>query len=180
MLTRACKGHEFSGTIAELGDGVTDLKVGQKVAVFPVLTDGTCYWCQENLYGMCVKWGFLGYSGYGGGMAEYVCVERKAIHLVPNNMSLEVAALVEPLAVGWHGVNVGKVGPEDTCLVVGAGELLLLSVGVRGQVSLTTKKGLSALPSYIACWRVASRPSSSLNHPQLERRTQRTLEHDTF
>ena len=93
-------GHEFSGTVDELGEGVTDLEVGQKVAVFPVLTDGTCYYCGIESYGVCRSWGFLGYSGGGGGLAEFICVDRKAVHKVPENVSLEVAALVEPSAVG--------------------------------------------------------------------------------
>lgn len=116
-------GHEFSGTVEELGEGVTDLKVGAKCAIFPVLTDGTCYYCRQELYGMCESWGFLGYSGYGGGMAEYVCVEREAVHIVPESVPLDVAALVEPLAVGWHAVKVGKAEKSMTALVLGAGPI---------------------------------------------------------
>ena len=116
-------GHEFSGTVAELGEGVVDLKVGEKCAVFPVLTDGTCYFCKQELYGMCESWGFLGYSGYGGGMAEYVCVEREAVHVVPESISLDIAALVEPLAVGWHAMKVGRVEKGMVALVLGAGPI---------------------------------------------------------
>jgi 2-desacetyl-2-hydroxyethyl bacteriochlorophyllide A dehydrogenase len=116
-------GHEFSGMVVELGEGVSDLKVGAKCAVFPVLTDGTCYYCTQELYGMCESWGFLGYSGYGEGMAEYVCVERAAVHVVPEGMGLDVAALVEPLAVGWHAVKVGRVEEGMTALVLGAGPI---------------------------------------------------------
>ncbi|EXJ90180.1 hypothetical protein A1O3_03249 [Capronia epimyces CBS 606.96] len=133
-------GHEFAGTIVELGEGVTDLEVGQKVAVFPVLSDHTCYWCQEETYGLCEKWGFLGYSGYGGGMAQYICIDKEAIHKLPDNMPLDVGALVEPLAVAWHAVKLSKVGPEHHCLVVGAGPIgiatvhCLLAHGVRSVI----------------------------------------------
>ena len=99
MLILLSTGHEFSGTIAELSEGVTDLRIGQKVAVFPILSDNTCLWCRREAYALCKKWGFFGYSGYGGGMAEYACVERQAIYPIPDNVSLDVAALVEPLAV---------------------------------------------------------------------------------
>lgn len=116
-------GHEFSGTIVECGEGVTDLKAGQKVAVFPVLTDMTCHWCDREAYGLCAKWGFLGYSGYGGGMAEYVCVEQRAIHKLPDDMPLEIGALVEPLAVGWHAVKLAPLKSTDTALVLGAGPI---------------------------------------------------------
>lgn len=97
------------------------LDVGQKVAVFPVLGDRTCHWCHEEAYGMCSQWGFLGYSGYGGGFAEFICVDAKDIHVIPEAMPLDVAALVEPLAVAWHAVKLANLKSEDWTLVVGAG-----------------------------------------------------------
>jgi len=116
-------GHEFSGTITELGDGVTNLKPGQKVAIFPIITDGSCYWCKKETYGLCESWGFLGYSGYGGGFAEYICVEAQACHVLPDDMGLDIAALVEPLAVGWHSVKIAQLNPGDDALVIGAGPI---------------------------------------------------------
>lgn len=101
---------------------MTDFKVGDKVAVFPIITDGTCNWCEQESYGLCPNWGFLGYSGFGGGMAEYIVVDRKALHKVPDHVPLDVAALVEPLAVGWHAVKMAKPEPGDCCLVLGAGK----------------------------------------------------------
>lgn len=121
-------GHEFSGTVAEVAADVGDLRVGDKVAVFPIITDGTCDGCQRELYGLCPNWGFLGYSGIGGGMAEYIVVERKALFKVPENVSLDVAALVEPLAVGWHAVRMAQAREGHCCLVLGAGELPIVSL----------------------------------------------------
>ena len=132
-------GHEFAGTIEEVGDGVTDLDIGQKVAVFPVITDGTCYWCQQEVLGQCDKWGFMGYSGWGGGMAEYICVERQAIHKIPDHVPLDVAALVEPIAVGWHGVRLAKMQAGQTALVTGAGPIgiaVVLSLVAHGCKSI--------------------------------------------
>jgi 2-desacetyl-2-hydroxyethyl bacteriochlorophyllide A dehydrogenase len=116
-------GHEFSGTVVELGEGVRDLKFGDRCAVFPVLTCGTCGYCREEVYGMCASWGFLGYSGWGGGMAEYIAVDRNAVFRLPDSVGLEVGALVEPLAVGWHAVKVGGVREGTTALVLGAGPI---------------------------------------------------------
>lgn len=115
------QGHEFSGTIAELGDGVTDLKVGQKAAIFPVLTDHTCFYCKQELYGMCDSRGFMGYSGWGAGMQEYTCVEKEAIHVLPDDMPLDVGALVEPFAVSWHAVRLAQPKPGDVAFILGAG-----------------------------------------------------------
>lgn len=120
-------GHEFAGTITELGTSLeqSNLKPGQKCTVFPVLGDRTCHWCQQDISGMCPNWGFLGYSGYGGGMAEYICVDARDVYTLPDSMSLEVAALVEPLAVAWHGVKLGFPSAEagDSALVLGAGPI---------------------------------------------------------
>lgn len=107
---------------------MTDLKVGQKVAVYPVLRDESCHWCDKEVYGMCAKWGFLGYSGYGGGFSEFICIDSKACHKIPDNMSLEAAALVEPLAVSWHAIKIANLKPDDIALVVGAGQLQHLPV----------------------------------------------------
>ncbi|KEF51440.1 uncharacterized protein A1O9_12589 [Exophiala aquamarina CBS 119918] len=114
-------GHEFSGRVIELSPEVCDLEIGQKVVIFPVIGDGDCHYCQEELFGLCDKWGFLGYSGYGGGFAEYICVDRKQLFKVPDSVPLDVAALVEPLAVAWHGIKLARLAPSDSALVVGAG-----------------------------------------------------------
>lgn len=63
----------------------------------------------------------MGYTGFGGGMSEYTVVERKALHKVPDHVPLELTALVEPLAVGWHAVRMGRVKEGQSCLVLGAG-----------------------------------------------------------
>ncbi len=88
----------------ELGSDLprdSGLKKGQKCVIFPVLGDRTCAYCQEGLHGACPNWGFLGYSGFGGGFAEYCCVDARDVLPIPDNMRLDVAALVEPIAVGW-------------------------------------------------------------------------------
>jgi (R,R)-butanediol dehydrogenase / meso-butanediol dehydrogenase / diacetyl reductase len=63
-------GHEFSGTIVELGEGVDNFRPGQRCTEFPILGCRECGWCQRQISGMCASWGFLGYSGFGGGMSE--------------------------------------------------------------------------------------------------------------
>ncbi|KAK3697003.1 hypothetical protein LTR37_017710 [Vermiconidia calcicola] len=134
-------GHEFSGRVVELGEGVTEayggakMEVGKKCAIFPVLGDRTCVWCQRGAQGVCPNWGFLGYSGYGGGFAEYICVDARDVHIVPESMRLDVAALVEPIAVGWHAVKLGEPKPEDSVLVLGAGPIgiaVILSLRAHG------------------------------------------------
>lgn len=127
----AVMGHEFSGRIVEVDEKVPPelgLRIGQKCTVFPVITDRTCIWCQKQLWGCCPNWGFLGYSGYGGGFAEYICVDARDVHIIPESMRLDVAALVEPLAVAWHAVKLGNPKPGDAVLVLGAGPIGIAAI----------------------------------------------------
>jgi len=79
---------------------------------------------------MCDSFGLYGYSGWGGGggMAEYVCVPPKNVHLVPDSMPLDVAALVEPLTVPWRAVKAAGFKAGQTALVLGSGPIGLMTV----------------------------------------------------
>ncbi|KAF2768070.1 GroES-like protein [Teratosphaeria nubilosa] len=117
-------GHEFSGVIEELGDGVSErFKVGSRVCVQPILYDGDCSACQDGAINCCDKNGFIGLTGWGGGLSEHVVVPEYAVYQLPDNVSLEVGALVEPLAVGWHAVNMSPFKPTDSVLVLGGGPI---------------------------------------------------------
>lgn len=72
-------GHELSGTVAELGDGIDDLKVGQRVVVEPLINCGSCSACTTNAPNLCSKRGFHGFSGWGGRFSEYMCCRRKSV-----------------------------------------------------------------------------------------------------
>ena len=145
-------GHEFSGRIVEISPDVPEslgLEVGKKCAIFPVLGDRECIWCQQGASGVCPNWGFLGYSGYGGGFAEYICIDARDVHVIPDSMRLDVAALVEPLAVGWHGVKLGDAKPEDSVLVLGAGPIgiaVILCLRAHGVENISVSE-LSSLRS---------------------------------
>lgn len=100
-------GHEFSGIIEEVGEGVHDIKVGARVTVQPIIYDGTCGACKEGYINCCDQNGFVGLSGersvpavwfsanslegWGGGLSEHVVVPRNAVYEIPENVSLEVA-----------------------------------------------------------------------------------------
>src|SRR5690606_15539870 len=122
-------GHEFSGVVEELGEGVEGLAVGDAVVVEPFMVCGECPPCRDGLYNACVKMGFIGISGRGGGLAEHVVVERRWVHPV-GDVPLDQAALVEPLAVAYHGVRLSGAKAGDTVLVGGAGPIGLLTCAV--------------------------------------------------
>ncbi|KIV77641.1 hypothetical protein PV11_09429 [Exophiala sideris] len=118
-------GHEFSGEVVEIGAKVdTSLKPGDKVAVQPTLACFSCEPCHGGHINSCEKGGFVGLSGGGGGMTDFVCVDPQFVFKLPDNISLDVAALVEPLAVAWHAVDQYDVKPGETdALVFGAGPI---------------------------------------------------------
>ncbi|KAI7238448.1 GroES-like protein [Hortaea werneckii] len=117
-------GHEFSGVIEDIGEGVSErFSRGDRVCVQPIIYDGECGACQDGLINCCYKNGFIGLSGWGGGLSEHVVVPEYAVYKIPDNVGLDVAALVEPLAVGWHAVNASPFKPSDTALVLGGGPI---------------------------------------------------------
>ena len=118
-------GHEFAGIVLELGKGVTEFKVGQKVAVQPTIYCGECGACKVGAENACPNGGFVGLSGGGGGMSEEVCVPTRAVFALPEGIDLDVGALVEPLAVAWHAVDASSFKDEKQpkCLVLGGGPI---------------------------------------------------------
>ncbi len=89
-------GHEFSGYIETVGDDVRDIKVGARVTVQPIIYDGTCGACKEGYINCCDGNGFVGLSGWGGGLSEHCVVPRKAVFVLPEGVSMEVAGLFSP------------------------------------------------------------------------------------
>ncbi|CAL3964075.1 unnamed protein product [Diplocarpon coronariae] len=123
-------GHEFSGTVVEVGEGVTSHRVGDRVCVQPIIFDGTCGACVDGYINCCYSNGFIGLSGCGGGLSDFTsCPATSAIPL-PDAVSLEVGALVEPLSVAWHAVKASPFAAGDAVLVIGGGPIGLALVQV--------------------------------------------------
>ncbi|QHC60968.1 2,3-butanediol dehydrogenase [Rathayibacter sp. VKM Ac-2760] len=122
-------GHEFSGTITALGEGVTDLEVGANVVVEPYFVCGHCAPCLAGHYNLCASMGFIGLAGGGGGLSEKVVVDRRWVHPI-GDIPLDQAALIEPLAVGHHAFTRSGARRGDTALIGGAGPIGLLLAAV--------------------------------------------------
>jgi len=116
-------GHEFSGIVEEVGEGVSHVKKGDRVCVQPTIYDNDCRACKRGLVNCCDKNGFVGLSGWGGGMSDFMCVPASCVKPLPDNVSLEVGALIEPLAVGWHAVAISPYQEGDSVLVLGGGPI---------------------------------------------------------
>lgn len=113
-------GHEFSGVVVEVGAGVRSVEVGDRVTVDACWRCGECYWCRHGAYNICEKGGAVGLASHGG-LAERVAVPEYMVYRVPDNVSDEMAAMTEPLAVGFHAVRRGGLQVGETVVVLGAG-----------------------------------------------------------
>lgn len=123
-------GHEFSGRIAEVGEGVTDLAVGDKVCVEPYIIDPEVDTSPaNNTYHLSKGMGFIGLSGGGGGLSERIVVPRRWVHPV-GDIKLNEAALIEPLCVAHHAFTRSGAKPGDTALITGAGPIGLLTAAI--------------------------------------------------
>jgi 2-desacetyl-2-hydroxyethyl bacteriochlorophyllide A dehydrogenase len=118
-------GHEFGGTVVEVGRAVTDLQVGDRVAVDPNLYCGHCDFCRSEQANHCRNWQGVGISR-AGGFAEYVAAPARACYKLPAGMSDQQAAFIEPLACVVHACKRLRVMPGDQALVFGAGPMGLL------------------------------------------------------
>ncbi|WP_406451484.1 2,3-butanediol dehydrogenase [Streptomyces sp. NBC_01622] len=115
-------GHEFSGTVAEIGGDVTEVSVGDQVTIEPIYRCGECRPCRTGHYNLCTSIGFHGLMA-DGGMAEYTVVPVNQVHRLPESVSLGLGALVEPMSVAYHAAALGGVGNQDSALVYGAGPI---------------------------------------------------------
>ena len=141
-------GHEFSGYVDALGEGVKGPAVGSAVAVIPHLVCGKCPACEKQIYNFCESLRCTGAEA-DGAHCEYICMPEEMVLPIPDNMSLEEAAMVEPICVAWHGAKRGEVQKDDIALIVGAGPI--------GIFCLQSVKALGAEKVYIAdydSWRL--------------------------
>jgi len=114
-------GHEAGGTVVEVGQNVKDLKAGDRVAMEPGKTCGSCSHCKEGKYNLCEDVIFFATPPVDGVFQEYVAHEAALCFKLPENVSTMEGALIEPLAVGMHAANQGGAHLGQTAVVTGAG-----------------------------------------------------------
>lgn len=134
-------GHEFSGRIETIGENVEGYHVGQRVSVYPMIYCGTCHCCQEGRTNICVNRTTIGYE-IDGGFAQYVKIPKEAIACgnvveVPDSVSDEVAAISEPIAAAYHGIQQAQLKDGDIFVIVGAGPIGLFHVQLSKSVNLS-------------------------------------------
>ncbi len=116
-------GHEVSGIVEAIGEQVTRLKIGDRVALEPGIPCGRCDYCKRGSYNLCPKMRFMATPPIDGALSEYVIWPEDFIFPIPEHVSLEAAALLEPLAVAVWAVQRGGVSMGDSVVVLGAGPI---------------------------------------------------------
>lgn len=122
-------GHEFSGDVVAMGSDVKNLHIGERVTVEPCEACGTCDACRHGEYGSCDQLSFI-YRRGDGAMADYITVKASSVFPLPDSISYEAGALIEPLAVAVHAVRRADVRMGETVLVLGAGAIGMLAAAL--------------------------------------------------
>jgi (R,R)-butanediol dehydrogenase / meso-butanediol dehydrogenase / diacetyl reductase len=116
-------GHEFAGEVVAAGSAVTAVGEGDRVAIMPLAYCGRCAYCRRGLQHLCATMGCVGLSHAWGGMGELAAVADYQVVRLPDGVSYEQGALIEPTAVAAYGVERAGVQPGDRVLVTGAGPI---------------------------------------------------------
>jgi (R,R)-butanediol dehydrogenase / meso-butanediol dehydrogenase / diacetyl reductase len=154
-------GHEFCGRIERIHSASTNLKEGDLVTAYPLISCGRCHVCRTGAAHVCRELRLYGFD-VDGAMAEYVRLPVNSLLRLPNDMSPLVGAVVEPLAVAVHGVSRAPTETASTAVVMGAGPIGLLTALVArarnipsifvsdvlpSRLALATRLGLDAVPA---------------------------------
>ncbi len=121
-------GHEVSGVVAALGDGVSGLKIGDRVCLEPNVTCGKCEMCKSGKYNLCPNVRFFAAPPVPGALQEYVVHPAELCFKLADNVSFEEGALVEPLSVGMHAARQGAVKLGDSVIILGCGCIGLVTL----------------------------------------------------
>ena len=138
-------GHEFAGVVSGIGEGVAEEWIGKRVGIFPLIPCGECGPCQNRQYEMCRNYDYVG-SRRDGAYAEYVVVPVNNLIELPDNVSYEAAAMLEPMAVAVHAMRRVSIKPSDTVVICGVGTIgtllfmFLLDAGVQNILVIGNKE----------------------------------------
>jgi L-iditol 2-dehydrogenase len=122
-------GHEIAGTVASEGK---KFKKGTRATIIPYFFCGKCKFCAENLHNLCEsrEAEFIGASPVNGGFAEYITVDENNIFALPDSITDETAALIEPVSVVYHGVNLSNPSKIKKAMIIGVGTIGLIAVRI--------------------------------------------------
>lgn len=123
-------GHEFSGIVEKIGNDVEGFSIGDHVAIEPIIPCENCHACDAGYYNLCVNLKFTGSPHTDGAFQQYVITRPRFTHIIPDGMSLQQAALVEPTSIAVHAVRQSQMQKGDSVAIIGAGPIGLLTLAV--------------------------------------------------
>jgi 2-desacetyl-2-hydroxyethyl bacteriochlorophyllide A dehydrogenase len=115
-------GHEFSGDVAEVGEDVEGWAKGDRIAFEPNASCGECFWCHQGDIGLCEQY-YVNLIQFKGGFATYAKVKPRNLHKLPEGMSYEQAALIEPTTCALHAIKLSGLKEGDVAAVLGLGPI---------------------------------------------------------
>ena len=121
-------GHECAGIVVKVGDKVSKLKIGDRVAIEPGITCGQCEYCKEGRYNLCPEVQFLATPPVDGAFVQYIKHREDFLFPIPDELSFEEASLVEPFSVGIHAAKRSKLQPGSTVAIMGMGPVGLTAI----------------------------------------------------
>lgn len=138
-------GHEFAGIVEEVGADADPGLVGRRVAVEPSIPCGECEWCRTGHYNVCERLFFPGGPPYDGVLCEYTAYHAGFCFPTPESMTAPEAAMMEPLAVAVHTVELAQVKPGETAAILGLGPIGLLTAQVAKRAGVAVLYGTDLL-----------------------------------
>lgn len=135
-------GHEVAGQVEQVGSAVTGVKPGDRVAIEPGTPDRDCDQCRVGNYHLCPNLEFLATPPYDGALVQRMTMDERNLFVLPDELSYDQGALLEPLSVGIWGCKRSQLEPGDDVLVTGAGPVGLVTAAVArafgaGSVTVT-------------------------------------------
>lgn len=139
-------GHEYAGIVEAVGAQADNALLGKRVAVEPGIPCMRCEWCRRGHYNVCTQMFFPGGPGCDGAFCEYMTVHAEFCFPVPETISPQVAALIEPVAVALHTVELARIAPGETVAIAGLGSIGLLAAQFAKRSGAHTVYGIDRLP----------------------------------
>jgi len=140
-------GHESAGVISKVGPDVKGLKVGDRVAMEPGATCRKCDDCKRGRYELCPDMAFAATPPYDGTLGRFYCIPADLCYKLPDNLTLEDGAMMEPLSVAIHAVaNIAEMKPNYKVVVFGAGPVGLLCMAAARALGASRVIGVDIVP----------------------------------
>jgi L-iditol 2-dehydrogenase len=160
-------GHEMAGTVAKVGEGVTEFSLGDRVMAYHHIPCGNCYYCRKRTFAQCEAYKHVGctagFAPSGGGFAEYIRVMARIVQgglvRIPDDIPFEQAAFIEPVNTTYKAIELLGLKKDETVLVIGQGPIGILLA------ALAQRTGATVLTSDLYPERHAVAAGYGLRHP---------------